>query len=133
MMIRPTLTGVAIVLGMAACSSKTTDQQLPAEAGLLPTPIQEEPSRKEMLNLCKEVSQLASTIMDARQSGVVMSQAMDVAEAADDEQLRDMSRKLVVAAYREGSYQSPDNVRRVVRDFENQAYLECVQSIDHRR
>ena len=84
--------------------------------------VHAEPStRAERLEACKADSELARTIMDARQAGVRMSDVMD--HVAGDS----VSEQIVEMAYARSRYQNDEIRERATVDFENDVYATCIK------
>lgn len=78
----------------------------------------------EDMAYCAEVSSLAESMMDHRQKGTGMAKMMEVA----GELL--LAREMVIMAFEQPAFSTPDYQRKAVRQFADEWYLACVQ---HRR
>lgn len=76
----------------------------------------------DKMQMCKTYSDLAETVMKARQAGVSMSRAMEV--VSDDPAVRE----LVIMAYDEPRMSVEKNQQRSIEDFRDSAYLACIKS-----
>lgn len=75
---------------------------------------------------CDLVNKLAHSIMDARQRGVDMAEAMRL---ANESSISDLIKPIIIAAYEKPRYSVEENQRNAVTDFKNAVYLVCVKSI----
>jgi hypothetical protein len=76
---------------------------------------------------CKAWHGLAETIMGARQEGVALPKMMETANSgvpAVDE----AAKKLLLMAYEQPHYSTPENQKRAIEDFANQVSLECYKA-----
>ena len=80
----------------------------------------EEPTPAE---LCKGLSETASSFMDARQRGVAMSKLMEIAGDSS------LMQAMVVDVYDVPRYTTDAHQTREVRDFENKVYLQCYREL----
>lgn len=81
-------------------------------------------TQEEKLLFCKEISELAETIMTNRQAGISMVQMIEVADG------NKMASALVVAAYEQPRYSTEAVQARTIGDFRDEAYLACFQSLE---
>lgn len=86
----------------------------------LPTAAQ---TQSDYMELCREISNLAESIMSNRQSGASMVQMMDIADG------NGLAQSLVAAAYEEPRYSTPQYQQEAISDFRDQAYLECYRAV----
>lgn len=75
---------------------------------------------------CDLVNKLAHSIMDARQRGVDMAEAMRL---ANESEIADLIKPIIIAAYEKPRYSVEENQRNAVTDFKNSVYLVCVKSL----
>lgn len=71
---------------------------------------------------CKDLGQLAESIMEARQSGVTLSRSMEVAEGSD------FTQALVLAAYQTPRFNTDEYQRESITDFRNAVELACFEA-----
>jgi hypothetical protein len=86
---------------------------------------------------CATVATTSAGIMEARQVGVEM-QDLIVAVSKTDEgkEQSDMTKdmiKVVIAAYEQPRYESPEAQRMMVTDFKNEWFLKCTKQINRER
>ena len=80
---------------------------------------------KTDFDLCYELSELAGVVMEKRQEGISMGRVMGaMLESGDNNPIWS---DMVIRAYEEPRMQVPENQRRMIQDFKNQYYLECVK------
>lgn len=75
---------------------------------------------------CEVISRLAKSIMQARQSGVSMSEMMGI--AARDEDFKALAEALVIDAYDSPRYSTDGMKQRSIEDFENNVFLQCIKA-----
>ncbi|SEQ48453.1 hypothetical protein SAMN03080615_01633 [Amphritea atlantica] len=75
---------------------------------------------KEM-GLCKDVSELAETVMDSRQKNVSMVSMMEIVKGSD------VFESMVIDAYEQPAFQVPVNQEKAVAEFRDRWYLMCVK------
>jgi len=83
-----------------------------------------EATQEQKLEFCKSLSQMARSIMDARQSGVEMSQMV---EMAMDNDMKSVILPVVKMAYEESRYSTPGNQEKSIQDFGNLVYSTCIK------
>lgn len=76
---------------------------------------------------CKVVSDYARMVMESRQKGVAMADMIEISEKASPE-VGPALKKMIVAAFEEPRMAVEVNQQRRIRDFENDAYLDCIKS-----
>lgn len=69
---------------------------------------------------CKAVSEMAEAVMRNRQSGGDMAAAMQASSSP-------ASQRIVQAAYAEPHYMTPEMQTRVIQDFKNEAFADCLK------
>jgi len=77
------------------------------------------------ISTCRLYSDLATTIMGARQHGIPMA---DVMEVEADPSIADLRRSLIIWAYEEPRYYTEDLQRDSAVDFANEVYLACMKA-----
>ncbi len=82
---------------------------------------------QEHLELCKKIGGYARSVMDNRQNGVPMSEAMDVIATAT-ESVATAARQIIIEAYDYPRMSVEENKLSATTDFENKVYLECVKA-----
>lgn len=75
---------------------------------------------------CKNISELANALMEARQLGTPMSQLI---RNEKNDLTERISNKLVADAYAQPRLTSESAARRAIEDFENEAYRSCYAQI----
>lgn len=80
---------------------------------------------------CAQIGHTANSVMQARQSGLEMSQLMDAAsksgDATGNQNLVSMARKLIVLAYQSPRYSTNEMKTKSIQEFTNEAELACYQ------
>lgn len=76
---------------------------------------------------CPLVYELAKTVMKSRQMGVPISEAIKPITGVSDEDVQQLNKDLVVAAYKTPIATSNENKQQIVEDFANQSALECLE------
>lgn len=71
---------------------------------------------------CEEISGLSKSVMHARQDGIGMVKVMEVAEGFP------LMEEMVIAAYDQPAYSTPEIQRRTIRDFADEWYLACIKA-----
>lgn len=87
---------------------------------------QAETDEQQLMKICKSIHSLATTIMESRQMSVSMP---DMMEAVGGKETSEYFRLIVQAAYDEPSYQSPEVRDRVIREFANRQYGNCLKAM----
>lgn len=75
--------------------------------------------------LCVSSGELAATIMENRQSGIVMSRMMDIADNVAVPAVGALTRELVLQAYSVPQYSSQSYRINAVAEFRNQVEYAC--------
>lgn len=89
------------------------------------------PGQEESLeNTCHLIAGLSSEIMRARQSGVPMTDAMNVVNDIEIEQVKKLTRSIVIQAYKENIWSTEKYKQRAINEFSNSLYLECLEYTD---
>lgn len=101
-------------------------------AAIVPAHADEFEEVKEKHGFCTELSELAETIMDARQNGVSMSSLMDLTlkkrgTSKLEKHLSNIQLILIQEAYAMPRFHASENIRKSVQDFKNQTYLLCIE------
>jgi hypothetical protein len=107
----------------AAMTSKPIDVEAEIETEWNETEIETEVVVSN-LELCTQVSTLAETIMQNRQSGVPMSAMMEVVPADS------LATTLVIDAYDYPRLSIKSNQDDYIRDFADQAMLDCYKTME---
>jgi len=71
---------------------------------------------------CETLGNIAETLMEVRQQGVPMSNLMNEFRGVK------LMEELVIEAYKTPRYSTPRIQKRVVQDFKNEVYMECVSA-----
>lgn len=74
------------------------------------------------LAMCQPISEFAKELMDARQAGVPLAQALTVANR------NATMEALIVSAYRKPRYSTPDYRERAAVDFANETLIACLDA-----
>lgn len=93
------------------------------------TPQEPEIDPDDAKRLCSSASQLAKSIMTARQNGVPMAQAMEFPDATDNEKARAVAHAMVITAYEKPRFTTQEFITRAVADFESEMYLYCIKAM----
>lgn len=72
---------------------------------------------------CKAVSTLAATVMEARQSGVSLSDVMDGVESGG------LSEQMAMEAYDRPRFSTPEMQEETINEFGNNWYLRCAKAL----
>ncbi len=83
--------------------------------------IGEEKTYESSLGTCDKIEGLSSRIMSARQNGVSMKNMMSI------ESLGDHMSKMIVDAYEYPRFETDQHKDRMIKDFSDEKYLECVK------
>ena len=91
----------------------------------------------DWFQVCAPFSTISGGIMEARQVGVEMQELIAAVSEVDkgkeqSEMTKDMI-KVVIAAYEQPRYESPERQRMMVTDFKNEWFLKCTKQIDRER
>jgi hypothetical protein len=88
----------------------------------------------DWFRLCATVATTSAGIMEARQVGVEMQDLIAaVSEVDKGKEQSDMTKdmiKVVIAAYEQPRYESPEAQRMMVTDFKNEWFLKCTKQIN---
>lgn len=77
---------------------------------------------------CSQFYGLGETIMKSRQNGVPLPTMMGVVNDADKD-LKSILKEVVVNAYSQPRYNSKDLQIKVINEFANDLYVECLKSV----
>lgn len=83
-------------------------------------------TRAEKLEVCENISKLAETVMEKRQEGNSMAKMMQVGKGNP---LVEISQTMVISAFEEPGYNSPEYQNRAIRQFRDKWYLGCVKEM----
>ena len=80
-------------------------------------------------DVCKELSGLAGTVMDARQTGVPITSIMDIVkeEFANSPRLGKVS-AIVYFAYQKPQYSSESYIRKAKTEYINEVFSACISA-----
>jgi nitrate reductase beta subunit len=82
-----------------------------------------------LIDFCTSMSGSAEAIMKARQTGVPMSTMIERAtNGLDNELLRSMYQKIVIAAYNERGYITESMQERIIAEFRDLNMAECMKA-----
>jgi glucose-6-phosphate 1-dehydrogenase len=84
--------------------------------------------KQDNTSLCKTFSSIAVQIMTARQEGVPLVDLLEIAAQGKSKDLNVIAKKLVIAAYEEPRFKTPQNVQRTIDKFRDQVTLDCVKN-----
>ena len=91
----------------------------------------------DWFQVCATFSTISGGIMEARQVGVEMQDLIAAVSKTDEgKEQSDMTKdmiKVVIAAYEQPRYESPEAQRMMVTDFKNEWFLKCTKQIDRER
>ena len=73
---------------------------------------------------CASLAELAEALMMARQEGVALAVALQI--AASDPAIREVVESMARMAWSENRWNSPDTQRRAVSDFRDRMHLLCL-------
>ena len=76
-------------------------------------------------DVCRALGSLAARIMELRQTETPMSRAIEVTSKGEQSKI---TRHIIMMAYNEPAYRSPDNQKRAVDAFRNLIELECFKN-----
>ena len=76
---------------------------------------------------CKVSSDFARAVMSGRQTGVKMSDMLEVIKSANPE-IKEILEYIIIEAYQESRYSTESIKEKTITDFENSIYLECVKA-----
>lgn len=76
-------------------------------------------------DVCRAWGSLAAKIMELRQDEAPLSRALELAGSGEQNEI---TRNIVMKAYEQPAYQSPNNQKRAVDTFRNQIELGCFKS-----
>lgn len=85
---------------------------------------QDQPSEA---GICDAVAKSARTLMKARQAGVPLATVMKPLEGRSPG-VREAMTEMVIAAYDQPRFNSPEFVQRSIDDFANDQHLACLKS-----
>ncbi len=77
-----------------------------------------------MSEFCPKIAELARAVMEVRQNGAPMREVMELAE-------NQSTVLMITSAYSQSVYNTPDIRERVIQDFEDHWYLQCIKSYDN--
>ena len=77
---------------------------------------------------CPLVYELAKTIMESRQMGMPIAEAIKPIIGVDDKDVQQLNKDLVIAAYKTPIGDSSENKQQIIDDFANQLALECLKA-----
>jgi hypothetical protein len=76
---------------------------------------------------CKSLEKFARSIMKARQSDIPMSKVYESIKSEDNPQLEQALQQMVVDVYSLPSFSSQQMKEKMINDYGNQAFLECIK------
>lgn len=85
------------------------------------------PSYADTDSFCRSISVMAEGVMGARQSGVSMVRAMQIADEGD-ENFRPLFAEIVKDAYSQHRYFTKDYQNKEITEFGIKHYLNCLES-----
>jgi hypothetical protein len=82
-------------------------------------------------NPCMVVSDMAKAMMTNRQAGVPLSEIIAKMDADKEmpESVRTMMTSIVMAAYDEPKFNSPDNQQEAINEFSSAMMLQCMKEL----
>lgn len=78
-------------------------------------------------SLCVSHGDLAGNVMKARQSGVSIERALEIAAGAE-QPFADIARKMVIKAYKHPRYATPAYMEKAISEFRNDYTVNCLIS-----
>lgn len=121
---------IVALIATSSCTNSTADANqthpTPAPSESNPQESSEVPNRAEKLELCKEASQFAGKVMEARQAGIAMSRlmAMDMSD-----EMASTAHQMIIQAYERPRMRVEENKKVEIENFENEWHLLCVKEI----
>ena len=83
---------------------------------------------KTYVNACPLVYELAKSVMESRQMGMPITEAIQPIGGVDDEDIQEFNKELVINAYKIAVMDKPQEKQSVVESFANQAAISCLES-----
>jgi len=80
--------------------------------------------------MCTDMSELAASIMKARQQGASMSLVISAATKNLDDATSAAIREIVIDAYNAKRWHSESIQKRAIDDYRNKIFLLCINSFD---
>lgn len=80
------------------------------------------------VKMCPLVYELAKTVMESRQMGMPIAEAIKPIAGVDDEDVQQLNKDLVIAAYKTPISDSSENKQQIIENFANQLALECLET-----
>ena len=80
------------------------------------------------VKMCPLVYELAKTVMESRQMGMPIAEAIKPIAGVDDEDVQQLNKDLVIAAYKTPISDSNENKQQIIENFANQLALECLET-----
>jgi hypothetical protein len=79
---------------------------------------------------CSGGSELGRQLMTMRQNGTDISKLMKIADDEGNPLARKSIRQMVLDAYRQPRFQTPEMKKQAIDDFGNDAYLKCMDLLN---
>lgn len=83
---------------------------------------------ENFIKACPLVYELAKSVMESRQMGMPISEAIKPIGGVDDEDIQEFNKELVINAYKIAVMDKPKEKQSVVESFANQAAISCLES-----
>lgn len=77
---------------------------------------------------CSRAAQVAESLMNARQKGVSLQDAMEALKSSYPKNVHGFIEKLVISAYEIPRYSSSEYQRRAAGEFRDKAHLQCLKT-----
>ncbi len=78
---------------------------------------------------CRDYSHAATSIMEARYRGVLLDDVIDVVSTHRSDKVSQYLKDIAIKAYSKSIYDSKRSQYRVIRDFEDEVYSHCLNSV----
>lgn len=78
-------------------------------------------------SVCSSIANLANMVMTNRQAGVPLTKMIELTEAGAKKEVQKFIKRIIIRAYDHPRYYGATWQHRVIIDFENEIYLECIK------
>lgn len=78
---------------------------------------------------CKSTSSMARQIMTLRQQGTDASKLVETTNKIGNPQAAKVTTQIIIAAYKEPRYQTPEMQQKSIDDFSNDLYIKCADEL----
>lgn len=83
---------------------------------------------KNQVNVCPLVYELAKTIMQSRQMGMPISDAIKPINGVDDKDIQELNKQIVISAYKTQVYELKEQKVEAIEVFANTYALMCLEA-----